>query len=92
MLWATLKRRIEERLVRLVQSTYKDVRCRAKLGDRYSEEFGVGVDVHQDLVLGRLLFIIVVETLSMEFCKGCPCELIYAHDLMISAKSMEDPY
>ena len=81
---------IEEWLVRLVQSMYKDVRSRVRVGDGYSEEFGVGVGVHQGSVLSPLLFIIVLEALSREFRTGCPWELLYADDLMISAESMEE--
>ena len=81
---------IDEWLVRLVQSMYKDVRSRVRVGDGYSEEFGVGVGVHQDSVLSPLLFIIVLEAQSREFCTGCPWELLYADDLMISAESMEE--
>ena len=69
---------------------YKDVRSRVRVGDGYSEEFGVGVGVHQGSVLSPLLFIIALEALSREFCTGCPWELLYADDLMISAGSMEE--
>ena len=44
---------IDKWLVRLVQSMYKDVRSRVRVGDRYSEEFGVGVGVHQVSVLAH---------------------------------------
>ena len=88
--WAMRKLGIDEWLVRLVQSMYKDVRSRVRVGDGYSEEFGVGVGVHQGSVLSPLLFIIVLEALSREFRTGCPWELLYADDLMISAGSMEE--
>ena len=88
--WAMRKLIIDEWLVRLVQSMYKDVRSRVRVGDGYSEEFGVGVGVHQGSVLSPLLFIIVLEALSREFRTGCPWELLYADDLMISAESMEE--
>ena len=88
--WAMRKLGIDEWLVRLVQSMYKDVRSRVRVGDGYSKEFGVGVGVHQGSVLSPLLFIIVLEALSREFRTGCPWELLYADDLMISAESMEE--
>ena len=88
--WAMRKLGIDEWLVCLVQSMYKDERSRVRVGDGYSEEFGVGVGVHQGSVLGPLLFIIVLEALSREFRTGCPWELLYADDLMISAESMEE--
>ena len=78
--WAMRKLGIDEWLVRLVQSMYKDVRSRVRVGDGYSEEFGVGVGVHQGSVLSPLLFIIVLEALSREFLTGCPWELLYADD------------
>ena len=62
--WAMHKLCIDEWLVRLVQSMYKDVRSRVRVGDGYSEEFGVGVGFHQGSVLSPLLFIIVLEALS----------------------------
>ena len=40
--WAMRKLGIDEWLVRVVQSMYKDVRSRVRVGDGYSEEFGVG--------------------------------------------------
>ena len=88
--WAMRKLGIDEWLVRLVQSMYKDVRSRVRVGDGYSEEFGVGVGVHQGSVLSPLLFIIVLEALSREFRTGCLWELLYADDLMISAGSKEE--
>ena len=51
---------------------YKDVRRRVIVIDGYSEEFSVGVGVHQDCVLGQLLFIIVLRALSREFRIDCP--------------------
>ena len=41
--WAMRKLGIDEWLVRLVQSMYKDVRSRVRVGSGYSEEFGVKV-------------------------------------------------
>ena len=69
---------------------YKDERSRVRVGDGYSEEFGVGVGVHQGSVLSPLLFIIVLEALSRKFRTGCPWELLYPDELIISAESMEE--
>ena len=76
---------IDEWLVRLVQSMYKEVKSKVRVGDGYSEEFGVGVGVHQGSAFSPLPFIIVLEALSREFRTGCPWELLYPDDLMISA-------
>ena len=55
-----------------------------------SEEFEVKVGVHQGSVLSPLLFIIVLEALSREFCSGVPWEDLYADDLVIIAESLEE--
>ena len=80
---------IDEWLVRLVLSMYKDVTSRVRVGNGYRKELSVGVGVHQGSVLSPLLFIIVLEALSREFRTGYPWELLYADDLMISAGSKE---
>ena len=57
------------------------------VGEGYSE---VKVGVHQGSVLSPLLFIIVLEVLSREFCSGVPWEDLYANDLVIIAESLEE--
>ena len=68
--WALRKLGVEEWIVRLVQGMYANARSRARVGEGYSEEFEVKVGVHQGSVLSPLLFIIVLEALSREFCSG----------------------
>ena len=41
-------------------------------------------------VLSPLLFVIVLEAPSMEFRTGCPWEILYADDLMVSAQSIDE--
>ena len=53
---------------------------RVREGDRYSDEFGVGVGIHQGSVLSPLLFIIVLEALSSKFHTGCQWELLHAEE------------
>ena len=86
--WSMRKLKIDEWLVRIVQSMYKEVRSRVRVGDEYSNSFDVRVGVHQGSVL--LLFVIVLEALSMELRTGCPWEILYADDLMVSAQSMDE--
>ena len=59
-----------------------------RVGHGYSEMFGVVAGIHQGSVLSPLLFIIVLKALSRELLTGCPRELMYADDFMISAVSM----
>ena len=76
--WSMRKLKIDEWLVRIVQSMYKEVRSRVRVGDEYSNSFDVRVGVHQGSVLSPLIFVIVLEALSMEFRTGCPWEILYA--------------
>ena len=70
--WALRKLGVEEWIVRLVQGMYANARSHVRVGEEYSEEFEVKVGVHQGSVLRPLLFIIVLEALSREFCSGVP--------------------
>ena len=81
---------VEEWIVRLVQAMYNNARSRVRVGSEYSEEFEVGVGVHQGSVLSPLLFIIVLEALSRDFRVGVPWELFFADDLVIIATSLEE--
>ena len=69
---------------------YKEVRSRVRVGDEYSNSFDVQVAVHQGSVLSPLFFFIVLEALSMEFRTGCPWEILYADDLVVSAQYMDE--
>ena len=56
-----------------------------RVSEGYSEEFKVKFSVHQGSVLSLLLFIIVLEALSLEFCPGFPLEDLFADALGIIA-------
>ena len=88
--WAMRKVGVEEWIVRLVQAMYNNARSWVRVGSEYSEEFEVGVGVHQGSVLSPLLFIIVLEALSRDFRVGVPWELFFADDLVIIVTSLEE--
>ena len=67
-----------------------DVRSRVPVNRQYSEEFGVGVRVHQGSVLGPLLFNLMLEAVSHEFCTGVSWELLYAGDLAVIGDTLEE--
>ena len=73
-----------------MQAIYNNAHSRVRVGSEYSEEFEVGVGVHQGSVLGPLLFIIVLEALSRDFRVGVPLELLFADDLVIIATSLKE--
>ena len=88
--WALRSLGVEEWAVRVIQGMYANARSRVRVNGLYSEEFNVGVGVHQGSVLSPLLFILVLEALSRNFRTGAPWELLYADDLVIIADSQEE--
>ena len=79
--WAMRKMGVEEWIVHLVQAMYNNAHSRVRVGSEYTEEFEVGVGVHQGSLLSPLLFIIVLEGLSWDFRVGVPWELFFADNL-----------
>ena len=61
-----------------------------RINGQYREEFGVGAGVHQTYVLSQLLFILVLEALSLEFHIGVPWEQLYSDHLVLIADAQED--
>ena len=61
-----------------------------RVNGQYSEEYGMGVGMHHGSVLSPLLFILVLEALSRDFCTSVPCELLYADDLVLIADNLKD--
>ena len=86
--WALRSLGVEEWAVRVIQGMYVNARSRVRVNSQYSEEFGVGVGVHQGSVLGPLLFILVLGALSRGFRAGVPWELLCADDLVVVADSL----
>src|SRR5206468_3840554 len=85
--WSLRKLKVDEWLVKVIQSMYDDVKTAVKVRDNISEDFDVKVGVHQGSVLSPLLFIIVLDALSMQSRCGLPWELLYADDLVLIAES-----
>ena len=85
--WALRTAGVDEWIVRIVQSMYDGSRSRIRVDDSYSDNIVVSVGVHQGSVLSPLLFIIVLEALSRDSRVGCPWDIFYADDLVITAES-----
>ena len=47
----------------IIQAMYSNDQSRVQVSGQYSEEFGVGVGMHQGSVLSPLLFILVLQVL-----------------------------
>ena len=62
--WALRSLEVEEGTVRVIQGTYMATRRQVRVNTQYSEEFGIGVGVHQGSVFSPLIYILVLESLS----------------------------
>ena len=65
-------------------------KTRVKVGSAYREQFKVKVGGHQESVLSPLLFAIVVNVITKNARRGVVNELLYADDLVLMNKTMED--
>ena len=87
--WALQVVGVLEWLVKVVKAIYVSARSRTHANSSFSEETEVKVGVYQGSVVNPLLFIIVLEALSRKFRVGCPWEMLYVDDLVISAEMLE---
>jgi len=85
-----LKLGVEEWIINIVKVMYANANSKVRVNGSYSTPFEVKVGVHYGSVFSPLLFIIVLEALSMEFSKSTPWELLYADDLVIIAESLDE--
>ena len=88
IVWALRRQGVPERLVRLVMALYEGSKSRVCVAGGTSEDFEIGVGVHQGSALSPLLFIVVMEEATREGRQGDPWELLYADDLVLTAESM----
>ena len=86
--WATCVEGLSEWIVVIVQAMYNGAKSKVRVNGLYSNEFEVKVGVHEGSVLSPLLFIIVLEALSREFCTSSPWELLYTDDFVLIAETL----
>ena len=66
---------------------YEGATSAVKLRNGVSKMFDVKASIYQGLVLSPLLFMIVMEALSMKFRAGLPFESLFADELILMADS-----
>ena len=69
---------------------YANARSHVLVDDGYSDKFDAKVGVHQGWVLSPMIFIIVLEALSLEFHSGVPLEDLSVDEHLIIAESLEE--
>ena len=88
--WVLWKVGVPEWIVHVIQVMYQNARSQVRVNNLFSDVFNVQAGVHQGSVLSPLLFIIVPEALSREFCTSYSWELSYADDLVLLADTMDE--
>lgn len=77
MEWALRRKGVlPERMVPAITAQYVGTRTSVKTAAGTSEEFGIGVAVHQGSVLSPLLFVIVMDEATREARNGVPWEFV----------------
>ena len=80
---------LAEVLVQAVMSLYEGSRTKVRVGSG-NYEFWVRAGVHQGSVLSPLIFAIVVDVLTEHAREGLLNEILYADDLELMSKSLDD--
>ena len=88
--WALRRKGIPEGMVEAIMALYVDTTSRVRTGGGTSEDFEIGVGVHQGSILSPLLFIIVMDEATRGARKGSPWELVYADDLIVTAETEQE--
>ena len=79
--WGMLVVSLPESIVVIVQVMYNGAKTKVRVNGSNRDDFEVKFSVYQGSVLSRLIFILVLETLSREFRTICSWELLYVDDL-----------
>ena len=82
--WSLQRKGVPEKLVRLIQETYRNTKMAVCTETNSSREFNISVGLHQGLALSPLLFAIIVDelTLALELRGEEMWKLLFADDLV----------
>ena len=88
--WCLRRRGVPEKLVRLVEATYRGASTVVRTTHGRTDEFPTKVGLHQGSGLSPFLFIVVLDVISEEFRCGLPNELLFADDLTVVTDTDEE--
>ena len=83
--WSLRKRKLPEKLVRLVKATYKKAASAVRTAHGKTGQFEIEIGLHQGSGLSPFLLTILLDIISEECRNGLPWELLFADDLAIIA-------
>ena len=90
IVWALRRQKVPERLITLIMALYRNSRSKVRTLAGTSEEFEIGVGVHQGSALSPLLFVVVMQEATRAAREEDMWDLLYADDLVITAESEEE--
>ncbi|KAK3553051.1 hypothetical protein QTP86_031188 [Hemibagrus guttatus] len=89
-LWYCMRKSgVAEKYVRVVQDMYERSRTVVRCAVGQTEEFNVGLGLHQGSALSPFLFAIVMDQLSEEVRQESPWTMMFADDIVICSESRE---
>ena len=88
--WCLRRRGVPEKLVGLVEATYRGASTVVRTTHGRTDEFPIKVGLHQGSGLSPFLFIVVLDVISEEFRCGLPKELLFADDLAVVTDTEEE--
>ena len=92
--WALRRQGVNEYLIQVVQTLYRDstsvVRITTRKGIEIGPQFNVATGVHQGSALSPLLFIIVMQEVSKHVARATPWELLFADELAIATDKQDE--
>lgn len=88
--WALRRQGVPEQLVKQVMLLYNEASSKVVVAGGESDEFDLTVGVHQGSILSPLLFNIVIEEATRECRTEVPWEMLYADDLVLTARSKKE--
>ena len=89
--WSLRRRGVPEKLVRLVEMMYERARTAVRTKYGKTESFPIEVGLHQGSALSPFLFLVVLDTITVELRENDELwELLFADDLVIIADTEEE--
>ena len=90
-LWECLRlAKTSECCLRIVRDMYDGATTTVRNAAGLTEEFKVGVGLHQGSALSPFLFVIIVDKLTKDVRKDAPWDMLFADDIVLSRQNYRE--
>ena len=90
-LWECLRlAQTSECYVRIIKDMYDGATTTVRSAAGFTEEFKVGVGLHQGSALSPFLFAIIMNKLTENIRKDAPCDMLFADDIVLSRQNHKE--